>query len=161
MARSHLFAVLRSLLYAALTILNRAEHEDDGNDEEFELVPENHGENPVRKKHDWETRLRFASAEGSLARRKLTDPDTILGTNRLSGLPKPRFWLLVRDSAGEVCDPVLVFTTWHQIAPRVVRPGRVAHRRENLAPLSLVFDFASKKEANAFAEGGTFELCFQ
>ena len=94
----------------------------------------------------------FASTEGAFARRKLTDPDTILGTHRLTGLPDPRFWLLVRDSAGEVHDPVLVFTAWHRVAPRVVGPG-VAHRRENLAPLSLVFAFASKKKQIPLLKG--------
>ena len=178
MPNRNIFNLLRILLSTALELIQhvedealpaaqRAEIEDppaqNDVDDGFVLVDEPlpeaapFAENPLQHGEDWAARLLYATAQGRFARQKLQNPAAVLEGARPDSLPQARYWIVVRDKFGTVYNPVVCSDTWKPIAGRVLKDGFTANRPNKLAPSSMLFSFASKREVTAFLAGGDFK----
>ena len=100
--------------------------------------------------------MRYAAAQGRFARQKLQRPAAVFEDVRPESLPQVKYWIIVRDKFGTVFNPVICSDAWKPIAGRVLKDGFKANRPDKLAPSSMLFSFASKREVTAFLSEGGF-----
>ena len=176
------FNLLRILLSTALEIIQHVEDQaptaarhaenrdppaQNDEDEGFVLIdeplpdaapwPNNPPQYEDNVEVKWAERLRYATALGRFARQKLQDPEAVFEGIRPESIPQAKYWIVVRDKFGTVYNPVACSDAWKPIAGRVLKDGFKANRPEKLAPSSMLYSFASKREVAAFLAGGDFK----
>ena len=109
---------------------------------------------PVAAAHcSWEERLARARAVGERALLLVRGQDAGEPVPELAGIPRPRYFVLVRDSRGTLYQPLRIYTRITELRAQLAR-----HQSGGGEPLH--YEFASQKEVEAFGRAIGWRVAF-